>query len=257
MFVFDILQIPSGVCRFVVGVLHPHWLWAWFTQSISVLGVLTSWWISLLWHFWEICQYPPEPNAFALKTRQQVPLQCQNNLPVYGVRTKLSSLQSQGYTRVSQPSERLSFSGRQCAVEIMLWQTGKQSFLFQASISCCHRIMIWYSQVQRMYLSWGRVPLQITLMLVGWQWNWCYLWACYVCLTNCHTKHKMLIFDPRTARCNPKLLSQWVQTFLKLLLTPELFFTCKFLDIFKHYDPNIAVQNVTTFVLNCYSAKKK
>ena len=42
--------------------------------------------------------------------RQQVPQQYQNNLPVHIVRTKRSSLESQGYTRVSRPSERLSFS---------------------------------------------------------------------------------------------------------------------------------------------------
>ena len=61
--------------------------------------------------------------------------------------------------------------------------------------------------------------------------GWVMLSVSMLCFINGHMKHKMLIFDPRTASCNPKLVSQWMQTFLKLLLTPNLFFMCKFLDI--------------------------
>jgi len=160
MFVFTILQIPSGVWRFVVGVLHSPGYGPGL-HSISVLGVLTSWWISLLWHFWETCwsiyqnqMHAPwwrgskslcnvgiiflssawEPNAHIL------------NLKVtWGFHDKVSES---------------AFQARHCTLEIM-WQTGKQSFLFEASVFCCHRIMIWYSEAQRMYLSWGAVPLQI------------------------------------------------------------------------------------------------
>jgi hypothetical protein len=71
-------------------------------------------------------KYPPEPNAFALKIRQKIPLQCQNNVPVHGVRTERSPIESQGYTRVSRQSERLSFSRKAMHIGdnvVTGWQT--------------------------------------------------------------------------------------------------------------------------------------
>jgi hypothetical protein len=44
VFVFTILQIPSGIWRFVVGVLHSPGYGPGL-HSISVLGVLTSWFL--------------------------------------------------------------------------------------------------------------------------------------------------------------------------------------------------------------------
>jgi hypothetical protein len=170
--------------RFIVGVLCPpgygsgvHREYFCFGGSCIMMDQFN------LTYPRNLLKYPPEPNAVALKTRSSKSL---NNIRIIFLCTVWepnSHLLNLKVTRGSRDQMSDSaFQGRHCTLEIMLWQTGKQSFLFQASIFCCHRIMIWYSQAQRMCLSWGTVPLQITVMLVGWQWNWCYLWAGYVLL---------------------------------------------------------------------------
>jgi hypothetical protein len=44
---------------------------------------------------------------------------------------------------------------------------------------------------------------------------------------------------------------------LETACSSQTFFTCKFLDILKLCDLNIAVQNVTIFIVNRFLAKKK
>ena len=153
MFVFATLQIPSGVCRFVVGVLHPrgygpglHREYFCFGGSYIMMNQFTLTFLK------NLLKYPPEPDAFALMTRQQVLLQCQNNLPVHGVRTERSS-ESQGYTRVSQQNERLNFSRKTLHIGdnvVTDWRTvisvSSQYFLLPQDYDR-------YSEAQRMFLS--------------------------------------------------------------------------------------------------------
>jgi hypothetical protein len=151
-----------------------------------------------------LLKYPPEPNAFALKTRQQVPLQCQINLPVHGVRTEHSSSESQGYTRVSRQSERLSFSRKILHIGdnvVTDWQTvisvSSQYFLlpqdYDMIFSSSKNVLVMRNSSFADHCNAGWMTLKLMLSVSR------------LHLNNGHMKHKILIFDPRTASCNPKL----------------------------------------------------
>jgi hypothetical protein len=125
LFVFTIWQIPSSVWRFVVGVLHSPGYGPGL-HSISVLGFL---------HHDELVYSDISEKLAEVSTRTKCihpddeaasPSAMSENLPVHGMRTECSSLESQGYMRVSRQSEQISFSSKTLHIGdnvVTDWQT--------------------------------------------------------------------------------------------------------------------------------------
>jgi len=248
MFVFDIVQISSGGCRFVVGVLHPPGYGSGVhRKNFCFLGGSYIMMDQFTLTFpRNLLKYPPEPNAATLKTRGSRSL---NNIRIIFLCTVWEPNAHVMNLKVTrgfhdQVSDA-AFQGRHCAYccdrlanshvcfkPVFSVATGLWYDIFSSS----KNVLVMSNSSFADHCNAGWVTMKLMLSVSR------------LCLINCQTKHKMFVFDPKTASCNPKLVSRWMQTFLKLLLTPKHFFNCKFLDIFKHYGLNTVIQSVTILV---------